>query len=202
VPTRRCPHTRKESMIGSSSRSLAFGCDDPLLGDTLVSGWGGFWPTAKGLRVNAQRTGAAGLLGAAALGIVAAQLIPRRYGRRGGLGVLGGVSVLLTRDAQMVLAGTPARLKLLPRALLYMELGSAATATCLGLAAWLRPVGHVRAPSGSSSPTGSSTLNALASRIAALTFLLHTLRQAIYLTPGHGRREGVADPTVAPTTSA
>ena len=152
--------------------------------------------------MNAQRSGAAGLLGAAALGIVVAPLVARRYGRRGGLGVLGGVSVLLARDTQMVLAGTPARLKVLPRALLYMELGSAATASCLGLAAWLLPVGRGRATSGTSSPAGNSTLNAVASSIAALTFLLHTFRQAIYLTPGHGRREGVANPTVAPTASA
>ena len=144
--------------------------------------------------MNAQRSGAAGLLGAAAVGIVAAPLVSRRYGRRGGLGVLGGVGALLARDTQMVLTGTPARLKVLPRALLYAELGSAAVATCLGLAAWLRPVGRVRAPSGTSSPTGSSTLNDVASSMAALTFLLHTLRQAIYLTPGQGRREGVADP--------
>jgi hypothetical protein len=58
--------------------------------------------------VNAQRSGAAGLLGAAMLGIVAAPIVPRRYGRRGGLGVLGGVSVLLVRDATMALTGTPA----------------------------------------------------------------------------------------------
>lgn len=148
-----------------------------------------------------RRVRATGLLGAAALGIVAAPLVSRRYGRRGGLGVLGGVGVLLARDTQMVLTGTPARLKVLPRALLYLELGSAATATCLGLAAWLRPVGRVRAPSSTSSPTGSSPLNAMASGIATLTFLLHTLRQAIYLTPGQGRREGVADPTAAPTAS-
>ena len=53
--------------------------------------------------MNAQRSGAAGLLGAAVLGIVAAPVVPRRYGRRGGLGVLGGVSMLLVRDVTMAL---------------------------------------------------------------------------------------------------
>ena len=147
--------------------------------------------------MNAQRTGAAGLLGAALLGIVAAPLIPRRYGRRGGLGVLGGVGVLLARDTQMVLADAPSRLKVLPRALLSIELGSAATATCLGLVAWLRPGGRVRAQGSTARPSGNATLAAAAGFTAALTFLLHTVRQAIYLAPGQGRREGVADP-VAP----
>lgn len=148
--------------------------------------------------MNTERSGAAGLLGAAALGMVAAPLVPRRYGRRGGFGVLGGVSVLLARDTQMVLTGTPARLKMLPRVLLYFELASAATATFLGLVTWLRPAGRVRAQGESSRPVANSILNFAASSIAALTFLLHTLRQAIYLAPGQGRREGVAVPITAP----
>ena len=152
--------------------------------------------------MNAQRSGAAGLLGAAVLGIVAAPVVTQRYGRRGGLGVLGGISVLLVRDATMALTGTPARLKMLPRVLLYLELASAATATCLGLAAWLRPAGPVRAQSESPEPVANSLLKTAASSSAALTFLLHTSRQAIYLTPGQGRREGVADPVAAPAASA
>ena len=152
--------------------------------------------------MNAQRSGAAGLFGAAMLGIVAAPVVTQRYGRRGGLGVLGGISVLLVRDATMALTGTPARLKMLPRVLLCLELASAATATCLGLAAWLRPAGPVRAQSESPEPVANSLLKTAASSSAALTFLLHTSRQAIYLTPGQGRREGVANPVAAPAASA
>jgi hypothetical protein len=139
-------------------------------------------------------SGGTGLLGVALLGVVAALLAPRRYGRRGGLGVLGGVSVLLARDASMVLTGTQARLKVVPRVLLYLELVSAATATGLGLASWLRHDGYVRVASGRSHPAAKSTVDVAASSIAALTFLLHTFRQAIYLTPGQGRREAAAKP--------
>jgi hypothetical protein len=159
------------------------------------------WPAVKESKVNVQRSGAAGLLGAAMLGIVAAPVVSRRYGRRGGLGVLTGVGVLLVRDTTMALTGTPARLKTLPRALLYMELGSAATATCLGLAAWLHPAGRARAQS-ESLRSANSVLKTAASSTAALTFLVHTSRQAIYLSPGQGRREGVADPIAAPTAGA
>jgi hypothetical protein len=139
-------------------------------------------------------SGATGLLGAALLGAVAAPLAPRRYGRSGGLGVLGGVSVLAVRDTSLVLTGTPARLKVLPRALLYVELVSAATATCLGLAAWLREDAHVGAEGVTSQPAANSTLAAAASSIAALTFILHSFRQAIYLGPGQGRREAATQP--------
>lgn len=139
-------------------------------------------------------TAATGLLAAAALGVAAAPLAPRRYGRRGGLAVLAGVGVLAARDATMALTDVPARLKTLPRALLYLELASSATATLLGLAAWLRHDGHARAGSGRSLPAVNPTGDAAASGIAALTFLLHTFRQAIYLTPGQGRREAAAKP--------
>lgn len=141
-----------------------------------------------------RRTGAAGLLGASLLGVVAALVAPRHYGRRGGLAVLAGVTVLLTRDATMALTGVPSRLKVLPRVLLYLELASAATATLLGLAVWLRPAGRTRVARGGSLLVVNPTPYPAASIVAALTFLLHTFRQAIYLTPGKGRREAVARP--------
>ncbi len=154
----------------------------------------GLRPTTKEVLKVRRPSGATGLLGAALLGVVAAPLVPRRYGRRGGLGVLGGVSVLLARDASMVLTGTPARLKVLPRALLYLELVSAATATCLGLAAWLRHDGYPQVASDRSHPAANPAVEAAARSIAALTFLLHTFRQAIYLTPGQGLRAAAAQP--------
>ena len=83
----------------------------------------------------------------------------------------------------------PGRLKTLPRALLWAELASAAAASCLGLAACLTPDAPTRAEDGGSSAATGSFRNAAASSTAALTFLLHTFRQAIYLTPGQGRRE-------------
>ena len=51
-----------------------------------------------------RRSGSASVLLAAALGgVVAAIVLPERLDRRGGLAVLGGVTVLLSRDAAMVL---------------------------------------------------------------------------------------------------
>ena len=141
-----------------------------------------------------RRSGGSGLLIAAIIGVLAALVVPRRYGRRGGLAVLAGVTVLLTRDLTMTLAGTPARLKFLPQVLLYLELASAATATLLGLGAWLRPAGRSRRGGGRSLLAANHTVSAAASSVAALTFLLHTSRQAIYLTPGKGRREAAAEP--------
>ena len=146
--------------------------------------------------------GEIGLLGAAMLGVVAALAAPRHYGRCGGLAVLAGVTVLLARDATMALTGTPARLKVLPRMLLYLELASAATATVLGLAAWLRPPCSIRVGSGSSVPAAHHTANRAASVMAALTLLLHTFRQAIYLTPGRGRREASLTPFGVPKAPA
>jgi hypothetical protein len=132
--------------------------------------------------------GGASLLGAAVFGIAAALVAPRRHGRRGGLAVVAAVGVLLTRDAQMVLTGVPARLRLLPRVMLYLELASAATAWLVGLAAWLRPTGRTRLRPAGSSLVEEPTDHPAARTVAALTFLLHTLRQAVYLTPGQGRR--------------
>ena len=142
-----------------------------------------------------RRAGAAGLLGAALLGVVAALVAPRRYGRRGGAAVLAGVILLLTRDATMALSGVPSRLKVLPRVLLYLKgFASAATATLMGFAVWLRPAGRAGAGRGRSSGVANPAPYPAASIVAALTFLLHTFRQAIYLTPGKGRRDAAASP--------
>ena len=134
-----------------------------------------------------------GLLGAALTGVLAALVAPRHFGRGGGLAVLGGVTALTIRDATMALTGVPGRLKALPRVLLYLELASAASATLLGVAAWLRPSPHVQGEGGRSAPLLASTVSAAASGTSALTFLLHTVRQAIYLSPGRGRLSPGAD---------
>ena len=124
------------------------------------------------------------LLVAALGGVVAAAVVPERFGRRGGLAVLGGVTVLLSRDAAMVLGGAPDRLRVVPRVLLYLELASACIATLLGVAAWLGP----RAPA-RPARLGQPAATGVASGASALTFLVHAARQAIYLTPSKGLRE-------------
>jgi hypothetical protein len=127
---------------------------------------------------------AIGLLAAALGGVVAAIVLPERFDRRGGLAVLGGVTVLLSRDAAMVLGGAPDRLRVVPRVLLYVELVSAAIATLLGVATWLGP--RERA---CPARLGQLTASGAAGGASALTFLVHAARQAIYLTPSRGLRE-------------
>ncbi len=134
--------------------------------------------------MSARDASAIGLLGAALGGVAAACVMPGRIGRRGGLAVLGGVTVLLSRDAEMVLGGAPARLRVVPRVLLYLELASAGSAALLGAAAWLGPGGRAR-----SARLGRLTATGAASGASALTFLVHAARQAIYLTPSRGLRE-------------
>jgi len=125
-----------------------------------------------------------GLLAAALGGVAAAIVLPERFGRRGGLAVLGGVTVLLSRDAAMVRGGAPARLRVVPRVLLYLELASAGIATLLGVAALQGPGARARP-----SRPGQLTATGAANGASALTFLVHAARQAIYLTPSKGLRE-------------
>jgi len=132
-----------------------------------------------------RRSGSAiGLLVAALGGVVAAIVLPQRFDRHGGLAVLGGVAVLLSRDAAMVLGGAPQRLRAVPQVLLYLELTSAGIAALLGAAACLGPREWAR-----SAPLGQLTVTGAASGASALTFLVHAARQAIYLTPSRGLRE-------------
>ncbi len=67
-------------------------------------------------------------------------LVLRRLGRRGGILVACGCSVLFARDLAMVSAGAPARLRPLPRLLLLVEVVVSGTATLAGL--WA----HAKAP--------------------------------------------------------
>ena len=100
---------------------------------------------------------------------------------------MAGVTVLAVRDAAMVLGGTPGRLKTVPRDLLYMELACAVSAALLGAAAWPR-ASHLAEPSGDRPRGGHVTSpDCAASTVSALTFAVHAVRQAIYVTPGQGR---------------
>ena len=84
---------------------------------------------------------------------------------------------LFARDAQMTLTGAPARLRPLPRLLLRTEVpvsGSAAGAALL--ACWRQRPGVAR----------------VAAAAAAATFAVHAVREAIYLSPGHGSEEPAA----------
>ena len=119
------------------------------------------------------RAGAA-LLAASVAGVALAPLALRRAGRGGSLLVAAGCGALFTRDAQLTLTGAPARLRPLPRLLLRTEVpvsGSAAGAALL--ACWQQRPGVAR----------------VAAAAAAATFAVHAVREAIYLSPGHGSEE-------------
>jgi hypothetical protein len=119
------------------------------------------------------RAGAA-LLAASVAGVALAPLALRRLGRGGSLLVAAGCGALFAQDAQMTLTGAPARLRPLPRLLLRTEVpvsGGAAAAALL--ACWQQRPGVAR----------------VAAAAAAATFTVHAVREAIYLSPGHGSQE-------------
>ena len=126
---------------------------------------------------HAQRPGGYALLLAAGTGTVLAAKAPHRWGRRGGALVITGLSVLLTRDTIMIASGLPGRLRPLPRSLLALEALAAAAAVAAGVRPWLqlqpRPLG---------------VADRTATALTTTTFAIHTLRQAIYLSPGQGRQ--------------
>ena len=124
------------------------------------------------------------LLVLSGLGFPLSQVAMARLGRPGALLVAGITTALLARDAYLVASGTPARLALVPKALLYVELAAATCASALGLRA-LRDHGMREATS--RTPGSEEVL-----RRAALgtLFGLQTWRFAIYL----GLARGVAAP--------
>ena len=127
------------------------------------------------------RAGAA-LLAASVAGVALAPLALRRPGRGGSLLVAAGCGALFARDAQMTLTGAPARLRPLPRLLLRTEVpvsGSAAGAALL--ACWQQRPGVAR----------------VAAAAAAATFAVHAVREAIYLSPGHGSEDPAAQQSPA-----
>jgi len=115
----------------------------------------------------------------------------RKSGRRGALAVTGACAVLFTRDSTMVLTGAPRRLRPMPRTLLFVELATSGIAVATGARALLPPAGAPRdAPAiarrggeaNSAGPLKKLQPNLIA---AEATFLLHTIRQAIYISVGH-----------------
>ena len=122
------------------------------------------------------RAGAA-LLAASVAGVALAPLALRRLGRGGSLLVAAGCGALFARDAQMTLAGAAARLRPLPQLLLRTEVpvsGAAAGAALLACSQQRPGVARVAAAA------------------AAATFAVHAVREAIYLSPGHGSQEPAA----------
>jgi hypothetical protein len=130
-----------------------------------------------------RRSTGVAVLALSACGFPLTQVVIRRWGRGGAVAVEAVCAGLLLRDASMIAAGAPARLRPGPATLLWSELGAAAAACLTGLprAFGVRDDGAVAWGTG---PTE------IARRAAIATlFSLHTWRFAIYLQPSHGRRK-------------
>ena len=143
------------------------------------------------------------LLTCSAAGLPLVWWLLRRPRRWGGLAVAAGCGVLFVRDVTLVAAGAPARLRPLPRLLLFVEVGVAGVAAFAGLwASALKPIPR-RQPAGegvdsiaiahaewqdrrSTALRQALQVPRAATAAALATFVLHTAREAIYLSPGHG----------------
>ncbi|MGO9581293.1 MAG: hypothetical protein ACLP36_00640 [Acidimicrobiales bacterium] len=115
----------------------------------------------------------------------------RRFGRFGGPVVVAGCGTLFVRDVTIVTSGVPARLKPLPRLLLFAEVSVSATATLTGLWAWivmpLRGEGTEHGRSRRSGEGVHGQVIRVATTASVATLVLHAVRMAIYLSPGQGR---------------
>ena len=117
--------------------------------------------------------------GLSACGYPLTQLVVRRGGLRGAALaelVCGGLAV---RDASMLASGVTDRLDAVPAALLRLESAVAVVASLAGL----HPLLSARPDGRTASPGAGAADNLRRAAIAAL-FALHTVRFAIYLSPG------------------
>ena len=127
------------------------------------------------------RTGRAVLV-VSALGYPLTQLAIRRLGQRGALVVEVACTGLLARDAAMLAAGAPRRLRRGPARLLRLEAMAAAASVMTGLRLVL-----VKDAWGEATRQPTQPELVRRGAVCAL-FGLHTLRFWIYLQPDKGRR--------------
>ncbi len=127
------------------------------------------------------------VLGLGACGYPFTQLVVRRWGVRGAAVAECVCAGLAIRDASMVAGGVPGRLRRVPAALLFAELGAGVVASLAGLPPLLSAQPADRPASARSRAADSARRAA----VAAL-FAIHTVRFGIYLRPDRGRRPGQA----------
>lgn len=132
-----------------------------------------------------RRTVGAAVLGLSACGYPLTQFVIRRWGVRGAAVVESVCLGLAIRDASMVAAGTPGRLRLVPAVLLRLELAIGIVAALAGLHPFRNTRSAGRMPS-------ARTIAAETVRRAAVAmlFAVHTIRFGIYLRADQGRRTG------------
>jgi hypothetical protein len=122
-------------------------------------------------------------LGLSACGYPITQLAIRRWGLRGAALAETVSAGLAIRDATMVAAGVPARLRTLPAVLLRVELMAAIAASLTGF----QPFVAARLAD-RPSPVTVSTVDGLRRAAVTALFAVHTVRFGIYLSPGQGSR--------------
>ena len=123
------------------------------------------------------------VLAASGAGFPLTQAAIRRFGAPGALAVEGISGGLLVRDAALLAAGAPRRLRRGPAILLGLETAVALAAVVAGL----RPLLDTAARQHASEPHPGRAETIRRVTIGTL-FGLHTLRFRIYLQPDHGLR--------------
>jgi hypothetical protein len=123
------------------------------------------------------------ILGLSGIGFPLSQLAIRRLGTPGALAVEAACGGLLIRDAAMLAAGAPSRLRRGPAILLWLEtaVGAAAVLTCL------RPLLDAEARHRAKEER-PDRFEAVRRAAVGTLFGLHTLRFRIYLGPDQGLR--------------
>jgi len=123
------------------------------------------------------------ILGLSACGYPLTRFVVRRW-ERPGAAVVGSVCVgLAIRDASMIAAGVPRRLRPVPATLLILELAAGVVASVAGGSLLLSSSSDQQA----TAPQGGNAGKAERAAVATL-FALHTVRFGIYLRPDQGRR--------------
>ena len=123
------------------------------------------------------------VLGLSACGYPLTQIVIRRWGIRGAAVAESVCIGLAVRDASLAASGVPGRLRPVPAALLRLELAAGLAASLAGL----RPLLNARAADGAA-PASTCAADTTRQAAVATLFALHTVRFAIYLSPGQGRR--------------
>jgi hypothetical protein len=77
------------------------------------------------------------LFGLSAAGVPVGMVLPRRLGRLGGLLVEAAAIALWVRAIAMIVAGTPARLRVVPQLLLFTETAIDGLTMVVGFGAWV-----------------------------------------------------------------
>jgi hypothetical protein len=94
--------------------------------------------------------------------------------------------LLFARAIHFTATGSAARLRTIPRLLAYAEIPCDATAAALAFWAWVRPQLFRRRTGGSDRMESEGSPGRLAYLGLIATFALHTVRMAIYISPGRG----------------